>query len=410
MSIEKEIEKFKNYKIQIKLSTVQELMFVIIIQHFNTKSLILLQFISYNYTKEIYMKKIVFCGGGTAGHVMPNIALIEELIRKDYEIHYIGGKGIEKTILKNYPYVIYHEIESPKLIRKLTFKNLSIPFKLLKAIAHCKNILKEIKPNLIFSKGGYLSLPVVIASKNIPVVGHESDYSMGLANKIIYKYTDKMFFSFKNVSKKYKKGEFSGSIIRKNIFNGNKEKAKQQLNITNNKKCILVIGGSTGAKSINNFILNNLESLTKEYNIIHITGKNKNTNNQHCEKCPEWRIKNYTYYPVEYVEDIENYITLADYIISRAGSNAIFEFLALKKQMILIPLPKDQSRGDQILNANYFYENGLAEVIPQNKLTIQLLNEKINLLKKNKNTYHKNMINFNSKNGTDIIINEILKY
>jgi len=164
------------------------------------------------------MKNIVFCGGGTAGHVMPNIALIEELKEKDINIHYIGGDGIEKNILTKYPYVKYHEITAPKFIRKLSLKNLSIPFKLISSVNKCKKILKEIKPDLIFSKGGYISVPVVMASKKVPVIGHESDYTMGLANKIIYRYAKKMFFSFRDTANKYNKGEFSGTAIRKNIF------------------------------------------------------------------------------------------------------------------------------------------------------------------------------------------------
>lgn len=356
------------------------------------------------------MKKIVFCGGGTAGHVMPNIALIEELKNKDYEIHYIGGKGIEKNILSNYPFVKYHEISSPKFIRKLTLKNLTIPFKLLVSINKCKKILKEINPNVIFSKGGYISVPVVMASKKIPVIGHESDYTMGLANKIIYHYADKMFFSFSDTAKKYKKGEFSGTAIRKNIYNGNKLTAKQRLKINNNKPCILVIGGSTGAKAINEFIYNNLDELNKKFNIIHITGKNKLQNNIHNEKCPDWTYKHYDYFPIEYADNIEDYLALADYIISRAGSNAIFEFVALKKPMILIPLPLNESRGDQILNAKYFRDNGLAEVIEQKELNIDLLNLKLDHLIKNKNSYFKKMSAFNNINGTNIILNEILKY
>jgi len=347
-------------------------------------------------------KSIVFCGGGTAGHVMPNIALIEQLKNKDIDIHYIGGKGIEKEILKNYPFVKYHEIDSPKLIRKLTFKNLTIPFKLIKSINFCKKLLKEINPSLIFSKGGYLSIPVVMASKNIPVLSHESDYTMGLANKLIYKFSKNMFFSFEDTCLRYpEKGIFSGTPIRKNIFNGNKFKAKEKLKIINNKANLLIVGGSTGAKSINDFIYKNHKELCKKYNVIHITGKDKNNYGT-----------NYTtnYYPIDYVHDIENYLSLADIVISRAGSNAIFEFLALKKPMILIPLPKDQSRGDQILNAEYFNKKGFAEVISQENLNLTTLQEKLSFIENNKNFIYKNVNNYNFNNGTKLILDEISNY
>lgn len=346
------------------------------------------------------MKSIVFCGGGTAGHVMPNIAIIERLQNRNIDIHYIGTSGIEKDILKNYTFVKYHEINPPKLIRKLTLKNLTIPFKLIESISDCKKLIKEINPSVIFSKGGYVSVPVVMASKNIPIYGHESDYSMGLANKLIYRYCENMFFSFQDTYLKYyKKGIFSGTPIRKDIFNGNKNIIKNKLLIYNNKPTILIVGGSTGAKTINDFIYKNKNHLTKQYNIIHITGKGKNN----YKPAPN-------YHPLDFVDDIENYLDMADIIISRAGSNAIFEFLALKKNMILIPLPKDQSRGDQILNAEYFCKNKFAEVIEQENLSIEKLEEKLNKVRKQKFKYTQSMDKYDLKNGTNIILKELNKY
>ena len=346
------------------------------------------------------MKKVVFCGGGTAGHVMPNIALIEQLLKDNVEIHYIGSNGIEKTILQKYPKVLYHEITCPKLIRKLTLKNLCIPFKLLNAIQNCKKILKQINPDLIFSKGGYVSVPVVMASKKIPVLAHESDYTMGLANKIIYRYVDTMFFSFRDTALKYKKGIFSGTPIRKEIFNGNKSRLKNQLNIKNNLSNLIIVGGSTGASAINDFILHNLKELTLKYNVIHITGKSKINKN----------IEYENYYPIEYVDNMGDYLTLADYIISRAGSNAIYEMLALKKSMLLIPLPKDQSRGDQIVNANYFEKEGFAEVIQQEQLSLELLEFKLKKLANNREKYLQKINKLKEINGTKVILNKIRKY
>lgn len=349
------------------------------------------------------MKKIVFCGGGTAGHVMPNIALIENLqSNKKIEIHYIGGAGIEKKILEKYKNITYHEINPPKLIRSFTLKNLTLPFSLIKSIINCKKLLKEISPNVIFSKGGFISVPVVLASKKIPVIGHESDYTMGLANKIIYKFADKMFFSFSDTALQYpKKGEYSGTPIRKKIYKGKNLKCK--LNINNNLNTILIVGGSSGASYINEFIYKNIDELCRGYNIIHITGKQKQQAVVKLHTPPN-------YYKIEYAENIEDYITTADFIISRAGSNSIFEFLELRKPMILIPLPKDQSRGDQILNANYFSRNNLAITIQQEELTLDNLKVKLKELKTNKESYIKNMKNFNQQNGTTTIFREIKKY
>lgn len=305
------------------------------------------------------MKKIVFCGGGTAGHVMPNIAIIER-IKDKYEIHYIGGSGIEKNIISKYKYIKYHEIPTTKLVRKFTVKNLKIPFVLLKAISESRKILKEIKPDVIFSKGGYASVPVVLAHGKAPVLGHESDYTMGLANKLIYPKCKKMFFSFRETALKYKKGIYSGTPIRKEILCGNAKQLKEKLGIFNNRKVVLVVGGSSGATAINEFITKNINELTKKYNIIHISGKGKANN-----------VKCANYYPIEYADNMGDYIALSDIVVSRAGSNAIFEFLACEKPMILIPLPTSESRGDQILNARYFENNGWAKVIQQDDLDIK---------------------------------------
>lgn len=344
------------------------------------------------------MSKIVLCGGGTAGHVMPNIALLPHLKKHFDEIHYIGTNGIEKQLLADYKYVNFHEIECVKLIRSLTPKNLLIPFKLIGSINKCKKLLNNIKPNVIFSKGGYVSVPVVLASKNIPVIAHESDYTMGLANKIIYKKAKTMFFSFEDACKKYKKGVLSGPPIRQQIFNGNKIKAKSNLYINNNLPCILVVGGSLGAKAINDIIYNCLPELTKIFNIIHITGKNYK------------KIEYKNYYQIEYAKDIEDYLSLSDIVISRAGSNAIFEFLALKKPMLLIPLPKANSRGDQILNAKYFQKNNWANVIFQENINKDLLINTINQMYTNLNKIRNNLQAINITNGTERILTEILKY
>ncbi len=341
------------------------------------------------------MKKIVFCGGGTAGHVMPNIALIEKLKDKA-EIHYIGGNGIEKDIIKKYPFITYHEIRTTKLIRKLTLKNLCIPFQLISAINNAKKVLKDIKPDVIFSKGGFVSVPVVLAHGKIPVLGHESDYSMGLANKLIYPRCKTMFFSFKSTATKYnKKGVYSGTPIRQEIFNGNKTKLLNGLKINNGFKNILVVGGSTGAKAINDVVVENLDELTKKYNIFHITGKNKGK-----------KISHKNYYQFDYVNNMGDFLSASDLIISRAGSNAIFEFLALKKKMILIPLPLDQSRGDQILNAKHFEQNNWAKVILQENLNKDTLLNTIYIALKEKSSFP----NRPKDDAVNIIINEIEKY
>ena len=314
------------------------------------------------------MKRIVLTGGGTAGHVYPALAVAENL--KDYEIHYIGGSGIEKEILANFKNITYHTIPTVKFERKLTLKNLFIPIKLAKAVKSAKKVLAEVDPDVIFSKGGFVAVPVVLAGRreNFKIVSHESDLSFGLANKIILKFCDVMCTSFQETAKGKKKCVYTGQPIRKKIYNGKK------LNIFKNRRpTILVLGGSLGAKAINELIIQNLDSLTKNFNILHICGK-KNFN----------ELVHDGYKAVPYADNIEDFYATADIVIARAGSGVINELLALAKPMLLIPLPKGNSRGDQIENANLFEKKGYAEILESKDCTYKNLEKKINLKKKNK--------------------------
>jgi len=335
---------------------------------------------------------------------MPNVALLKYLEREFDEIHYIGSyNGIEKNIMKNYNNVIYHEIPTVKLIRSLTLKNLLIPFKLFKSLRKTKKILKAINPSVIFSKGGFVSVPVVLggAKLGIPIIAHESDSSMGLANKIIIRKCKKMCFSFENLAKKYKeKGLYTGSPIRDEIFKGDKSKILRELNFSPNKTIILIMGGSLGATAINKIIFENAEELSKKYNLIHIVGKNNVNKN----------LLNLTNYKqIEFTKNIEDYLASADVIISRSGSNSIFEFLALKKPMILIPLPKDSSRGDQIINAQIFHDKGFSHILYQERLNKNTLFDSITYVLQNKNYFINNMKKASTNVANKTILNEIKK-
>ena len=341
------------------------------------------------------MKKIVFTGGGTAGHIMPNIAIIEQL--KDYDIYYMGSDGMEKEIIAKMKNIKYIEIPSVKFVRSFNIKNLLIPFKLIKCIRACKNKLKEINPNIIFSKGGYVSIPVCLAGAKLklPIITHESDLSIGLANKIIAKKAKYLCCSFKETADKFGKNSvFTGSPIRPSIMKGNKNLIFKRHNIVPNKPIILIVGGSLGAKSINECIWQNIEKLTSKYIVIHIVGKN-NLNN---------KIKTKNYIQIEFAKDIENYFDACNIAISRAGSNTIFELLALSKPMILIPLPLSASRGDQILNAENFQKNGFASVILQEELNSNTLIGNIDKMLKDENVYISKMKSYNLNNGNEKII------
>ena len=299
------------------------------------------------------MKKIIITGGGTGGHVVPCLAIAENL-KNDYEIHYIGSiNGIEKEMVKNIPYIKYHEITTCKLIRSFTPKNLAIPFKLLKGYNQSKKLIKQIQPNIIFSKGGYVSVPVVYAGAKfkIPIISHESDLTLGLANKINLKKSKYMCCSFSKTAQDLKnKGVYTGSPIRKQIFLGKKENIENIYKLQN-KQSILILGGSLGSKNLNTLIRNNLKTLCEKYNVFHICGKGNKVQSSY-----------ENYFQMEFVNNIQDYYKLVDVVISRAGSNVIFELLALNKKMILIPLEKN-SRGDQVENAKYFEQKGYAKML-----------------------------------------------
>ncbi|GAA0077539.1 undecaprenyldiphospho-muramoylpentapeptide beta-N-acetylglucosaminyltransferase [Clostridium sp. CTA-5] len=353
----------------------------------------------------MYKYKIIMTGGGTAGHVTPNLALVPSLKEKGFEIKYIGSKdGIEKEIIGKSG-IPYFDISSGKLRRYFDIKNFSDPFKVLKGVIDAKRILKKEKPDVIFSKGGFVAVPVVIAAyfKNIPVVAHESDITPGLANKLSAPFCTKLCVTFRESLKfvKEDKGVLTGSPIRKEILNGDKNKGKELCDFKDEKEILLIMGGSLGSKVINREIRKNLDLLLKEFNIIHICGKeNLDTN----------LLNKKGYKQFEYVtEELPHLMKASDYIISRAGANSIFEFLELKKPTLLIPLSKKASRGDQILNANSFKNEGYSLVLEEEELQKDVLYKKILELKSKKNELIKAMNKGDARNSIDCIINVILE-
>lgn len=345
---------------------------------------------------------IVLTGGGTGGHVIPNLCLIPHL-KKHFNIYYIGSNLIEKDIISKEKDVTFKQISTPpKLNRNKFFKNFLLPFTLIKCIHQCKKLLQEIQPKLVFSKGGFVSVPVCLAAKilNIPVISHESDLSLGTANKIIYKISKKFLTTFQKTALPLKKAVATGSPIRDSLFSGNPQKALEQSNLSLNYPTILIMGGSTGAKNLNESVYKILPKLTQKYNVIHIVGKNKGNK----------KINYKNYYQTEFVYNIQDYLALSDMVISRAGSNAICELLALKKPMILVPLSNSASRGDQVDNAKYFESLGICLILNESTLTSEEFLNKINLLNKKKNSFITKMNSLPSINGTQNIVNEILNY
>lgn len=347
------------------------------------------------------MSTIVLTGGGTAGHVTVNLNLKNELSKNFSKIIYIGSQtGIEKELVKNNTNYEYKEITTVKFDRKKIFSNLKIPFKLTKSICEAKKILKESNAKIVFSKGGYVGLPVVIAANKlkIPVICHESDITMGLANKLAKPFAKVVCTNFKITSEKYgKKCKHTGMPLK--ISNLSKEAAKQKLNINTTKPILLITGGSMGAKHINNFIFENINNLTKDYFVIHLVGNNNINKN----------IQNESYKQIEFSNDMPTIYKASDYAISRAGANTIVELLANNILTIFIPLPKSVSRGDQIENAKFLEKNNLSTTLYQEELSIKKLQNCLNFLKNNSKNINSAIKFANFKDGTKNIIDIILK-
>lgn len=352
------------------------------------------------------MKKIVMTGGGTAGHVTPNIALIPALRNEGYEISYIGSyEGIEKRLIEeqNIP---YYGISSGKLRRYFDPKNFSDPFKVLKGYSQSVKLLKNLKPDIVFSKGGFVSVPVVLAARHckIPAIIHESDLTPGLANKIAIPKATKICCNFPETLNYLpkEKAVLTGSPIRRELLNGDAKRAFALCHFNDHQKpVLLIIGGSSGSRAINTAIRNLLPELIKNYNIIHLCGK---------ENLDPALTDVAGYAQFEYAnEELADMFALSDLVISRAGANAICELLALHKPNILIPLSAAASRGDQILNANSFRSQGFSYVLEEEQLTNTALLEAIEHVFCKKNTYIEEMKKSNMHNSIDTIVNLILE-
>ena len=312
------------------------------------------------------MSKIAFTGGGTVGHVSVNLSLIPTALEKGHQVFYIGSKnGIEREMIESQlSNIKYYPISSGKLRRYLSFENAKDVFKVLKGILDARRVLKKEKPDLLFSKGGFVSVPVVIAARslNIPTIIHESDLTPGLANKISLKFSKKIYTTFEDTLKYLPKdkADFVGATIREDLKEGNQQKGYEITGFDSDKKVLLVMGGSLGSKKLNDIIRENLEALLHDYQIIHLTG--------HGLVDESYKQKGYIQY--EFVkEELTHLLSITDTVVSRAGSNAIYEFLTLRIPMLLIPLGLDQSRGDQIDNAKYFESKGYGKMIPEDQLT-----------------------------------------
>ncbi|MCR5254764.1 MAG: undecaprenyldiphospho-muramoylpentapeptide beta-N-acetylglucosaminyltransferase [Acetatifactor sp.] len=349
------------------------------------------------------MKKIVLTGGGTAGHVTPNIALLPALTEAGYEIAYIGSyDGIEKKLISDFE-IPYTGIATGKLRRYFDPKNLTDPFRVIKGYAEAKKYLKEFKPDVVFSKGGFVSVPVVraAASLHIPCIIHESDMTPGLANKLCIPVAKKVCCNFPETLKLIPgdKAVLTGSPIRAELSRGSRQAGLKLCGFDESKPVIMVIGGSLGAANVNKAVRDALPKLLNDFRIIHICGKDKIDN---------LLLNTAGYKQFEYVKsELKDLFAASDIVISRAGANAICELLALKKPNLLIPLPAASSRGDQIQNAQSFEAQGFSMVVSEDDLTTNLLVEKVQELYCNRQMFIHNMSESGQLDSIKTIVNLI---
>lgn len=327
------------------------------------------------------MRKIVLTGGGTAGHVTPHFALVPHLQEEGWEIHYIGThEGIERDLVSDR--LPYYPISAGKFRRYFDLKNFTDPFRVLKGVADAYSILRKIRPHVVFSKGGFVTVPVTVAawSLGIPVVLHESDLTPGLANRLSLPFAKQLCLTFPDSLEHVKEGKgiVTGTPIRPELFNGSKSKGLAIANFKKNVPTLLVMGGSLGSAIFNQVIRDNLTVLTEQYQIIHLCGRGN----------LEPKIKNPRYFQLDYaVDELPDLLDAADFVLSRAGANAIFELVALGKPNILVPLSKQASRGDQILNAQSFANQGFSLVIQEEDFTGQKLLNQLKTLDQNRDKF-----------------------
>lgn len=346
------------------------------------------------------MKKIVMTGGGTAGHVTPNVAMIPKLKELGYDIEYIGSvDGIEKQLIEDIG-IKYHGIKAGKLRRYFDVKNFTDGFKIIQGFAKASLLLRKIKPNIVFSKGGYVTSPIVWAAwvNRIPVIIHESDITPGLANKLAIPFANKVCYSFPETGKYLPedKGIHTGVPVRKELLEGIKSRGENLCDFKENKPVVLIIGGSLGSKAINKKIRDNIDELLSKYLVCHICGKGNSD---------EALLNKKGYKQFEYVgSELKDLFAISDIIVSRAGATVLNEILALKKPNLLIPLSKKASRGDQIMNANSFEKQGFSLVLKEEELEGANIINKIDMVYNSRDYYKDNMESKNSKPSIDKII------
>ena len=351
------------------------------------------------------MKKIVLTGGGTAGHVTPNLALIPRLLQDGWEIHYIGAAdSAEQELISRVEGVTFHTVSVGKLRRYFDPKNFTDPFRVVKGVFQARRIIRQIRPDVVFSKGGFVSVPVVYGAKlnGVPVVTHESDMTPGLANRLCLPFAKVQCCTFPEAVKYARgKGVHTGTPIRPEVLSGRRETALKRFGFNDHRPVLMIVGGSSGAQAINECVWESLGRLSENFQVLHLCGKG-NLNNAY-EGTPN-------YVQVEYLnEEMADAYACADVLISRAGANALCEILAARKPALLIPYPKGASRGDQLLNAESFRSRGLSRVLLQEDMTPETLVSGVEGVYRDRGQLYAAMSKEPTANGVDNVLEQIYK-
>ena len=330
---------------------------------------------------------IAFTGGGTAGHIYPGLAVADELKalavknNKKITINWIGcSKGMDRQIVEKAlgsdgtrTADAFYGIPSGKLRRYLSWQNFTDLFRIMAGYFSARRILKKLKPAFLFSKGGFVSVPPCLAAKHlgIPVYTHECDFTLGLANRINFKSADCMFVSYEETKKHFPAADqsrviVSGNPVRPVFYNTNPENGRKFLGLNEKKKSsdkpvLLVLGGSSGARQINELVYDNIDFLCENFIVVHQTGL-VNSDDDRASALAEKYEGIYKPYNFIY-QEMPDVVSAADVILSRAGANSIWEAAVLLKPMVLVPLCGSGTRGDQVDNAEFFRSRGAAEVL-----------------------------------------------
>lgn len=349
------------------------------------------------------MKRIVLTGGGTAGHVTPHMSLIPRLKAAGYDIHYIGTeRGIEHELIAKIPGITYHVVKSGKLRRYFSVQNFTDPFRVIHGAWTSVWLMRKLKPDVCFSKGGFVSVPVVIGAwmAHVPTVCHESDLTPGLANRISAKFVDRVATTFQECADALgKKATMTGTPLRPELFQGSREKGLALAGFTGEKPVLLMTGGSLGAQSVNTCLRACLPVLLPHMDVLHLCGKGN----------LDEGLKTQTgYCQLEFLgAEMTDALAAADIVLSRAGSNTLSELLALGKPMLLVPYPLGASRGDQIKNAESYEKRGLARVLPQERMTSETMTQAVLELLRDQDVLRAAVEAYPVKDGTDAVLQMI---